>query len=186
MTALIALKPFQIVEELATSPLPPHTHARTLTRTHTIAFAVLPTRGSSHCFSGTMTTLKNRAVTWLNRKRVHSSNSFPAQSDTLKAEMKGRCHLDHSCTVHDFLIPRALCDNTADVAWRTFLSNAKAADSTQHEGAAPRPCPSTLTSDQLPRSVITSALHSGEGRGRRDVAAAAPSSSRPPGTPAPH
>lgn len=90
--------------------------------------------------------------------------------------MKGSCHLDSSCTVHGSPLQHG----------RHGLERfpLRCTDNMEHQGLSSSP--STLTSDQSPRSVITSALHSGEGWGRRDVAAAAPSSTRPPGTAAPH
>lgn len=71
MTALIALKPFQIVEELATTPLPPtKTHN---THTHNSISCASDRRQqlNSHCFSATITTLKNRLVEIMSTVQIH-------------------------------------------------------------------------------------------------------------------
>lgn len=72
MTALIALKPFQIVEELATTPLPPLRHT-THTHTHNSISCASDRRQqlNSHCFSATTTTFKNRLVEIMSTVQIH-------------------------------------------------------------------------------------------------------------------
>lgn len=87
MTALIALKPFQIVEELATTPLSPtKTH-----NTHT-QFYFLCFRQEAAAEQPLLLCNYNNFEKQARGNHVHSSNSFPAQFYILKQQMKGSCH----------------------------------------------------------------------------------------------